>query len=462
MDDSSFLIFFISITAIMAIVPFFLKRIGIPSVISLLLVGMLIGGEGLHVDLIPRLAKLFAFLGPPGQDVAVTAANNADIFTTFLEKLGSLGLMFLMALAGMEADFKLIKSCRKSVTLLSILTFLIPAVGGFLLYYHYFPSPNHLAGQLLYASLFASHSVGIVFPVMRDLKLSKTRFGASVLISTVITDIASILLLAVSVQLFRQSNASAHSLLSNTLSILDHSAGFLGNSFMPVFLGIVLVYLFATIFFVSKISRWFVSRVEHSEDIMITLILFVILVAAIIGELFGINFIIGSFIAGLGLSRVVQEKDHLLFKRFESIGYGFLIPFLFITIGMETDFTVFGRQGSFMIVLLTVIVLIGTKISSGYIAMRLSGFGDRASVAAGLMTVPQLSATLTAAAIGKNLGILDDQFFNAIIILSIVTTLPIPSIVRKVIGTKSGSPKFGTKSVDDFAVPDVVQDSDLL
>lgn len=460
MEDSSFLILFLAITAIMAVVPFLLKRVGIPSVISLLLVGMLIGGKGLNIDLIPRIAEVFAFLGTPGQDIAVTAAKNTEMFTTFMEKLGALGLMFLMALAGMEADFKLIKSCRKSVALLSILTFIIPAIGGFWLYKSYFP--NALPGQLLYASLFASHSVGIVFPVMRDLKLSKTRFGASVLIATVITDIASILLLAVSVQLFRQNSNAAHMVLSNTLSLLDHSAGFLGNSFMPVFLGIVLVYLGLTVLFVNKAAHWIVSKIERSEDIMITMILLMILLAAIVGELLGINFIIGSFIAGLGLSRVVQEKDHLLFKRFESIGYGFLIPFLFITIGMQTDFTVFFQSGSFVIVLLTVLILVGTKVGAGFLAMRMSGFGNCAGFAAGLMTVPQLSATLTAAAIGKNLGILDTQFFNAIIILSIITTLPIPSIVRKVIGGKGGNPKFGVKYVDDFAVPDVVQDDELL
>ena len=46
------------------------------------------------------------------------------------------------------------------------------------------------------------------------------------------------------------------------------------------------------------------------------------------------------------------------------------------------------------------------------------------------MTVPQLSATLAAAAIGKELGMLDNNFFNAIIVLSIVTTLPVPNLVR--------------------------------
>jgi hypothetical protein len=49
------------------------------------------------------------------------------------------------------------------------------------------------------------------------------------------------------------------------------------------------------------------------------------------------------------------------------------------------------------------------------------------------MTVPQLSATLAAAAIGKDLGMLSDNFFNAIIVLSIITTLPIPNLVRFII-----------------------------
>ena len=65
--------------------------------------------------------------------------------------------------------------------------------------------------------------------------------------------------------------------------------------------------------------------------------------------------------------------------------------------------------------------------------MRLAGFGNPEGICAGLMTVPQLSATLAAAAIGKNLGMLDDNFFNAIIVLSIVTTLPVPNLVRLVI-----------------------------
>ncbi len=457
MNNASFLVLFLAITAIMAVIPFLFKRTGIPSVIALLVVGMLIGDTGIGVNLIPRLAEAVSFLGTPGVD---SAEQTAATFTGFVDMLGSLGLMFLMSLAGMEADFKLIKSCKRPVALLSTLTFLIPAIGGFLVYWAYLP--QDFPGQLLYASLFASHSVGIVFPVMRELKLSKTRFGASVLIATVVTDVLSIILLAIAVQMFRQTQGTMHNVINGSLSILESKPELFGAHFLVVFVAIIFVYLVVTVFLVHRLGKWIVNRINPGEDLMITLMLLIILVAALVGEVFGINFIVGSFIAGLGLSRVVRQRDMLLFKRFESIGYGFLIPYLFVSIGMKSDFRVFFETGSLGKVAITVVVLVGTKIASGYLAMRFAGFRDRAGVAAGLMTVPQLSATLTAAALGKGLGMLDPQFFNAIIILSVVTTLPVPSLVRAVVYGRLREGRRKSDEFADFDAPAVTTDIDLL
>ena len=447
MNDSAFLILFIAFTAMMSIVPFLLRRFKIPAVISLLVTGMLIGPTGLN--LVSVLSEPLSFLGTP-------AANTASHFNSLVNSLGALGLMLLMALAGMEADFKLINSARKPVILLSVLTFLIPAATGYWVYWHF--KPADLPGKLLYASLFASHSVGIVFPVIRELKLSKTRFGAAVLISTVITDVASIILLAVSVQLYRQWSSQAHMVIKGTLSIFDHmNTSLLGNSFTPVFLAIVLIYLAAAMFLVNKAGRWLRKIFNPSEDMLITILLLVILATVLIGELLGINLVVGAFIAGLGLSKVVKDKDMVLLKRFESIGYGFLIPFLFISIGMKTDFSAFLHGGNLSIILFTVTGLVVSKVVSGFAAMKLSGFGGAAALGAGLMTVPQLSATLAAAAIGKELGILDPQFFNTIIILAVVTTLPIPSLVRWVI--EKGNVSFENAETE---APLVVREEELL
>lgn len=447
MNDSAFLILFIAFTAMMSIIPFLLRRFKIPMVISLLVAGMIIGPTGLN--LVSTLSEPLKFLGTP-------PAETVSHFNSLVNSLGALGLMFLMALAGMEADFKLINSARKPVILLSIMTFFIPAAVGYWVYWYF--KPDDLPGKLLYASLFASHSVGIVFPVIRELKLSKTRFGAAVLISTVITDVASIILLAVSVQLHRQWSSQAHMVVKGTLSIFDRmDTSLLGNSFTPVFLLIVLLYLCIAIFTVNFIGKWLRKIFNPGEDMLITILLLVILVTVLVGELLGINLVVGAFIAGLGLSKVVQDQDMIVFRRFESIGYGFLIPFLFVSIGMKTDFSAFTQGSNLFIILFTVLGLIISKVLSGFIAMKCSGFSVPASVSAGLMTVPQLSATLAAAAIGKDLGILDTHFFNTIIILAVITTLPIPSLVRLVI-------EKGRVAFDDAEseTPRVVQDEKLL
>ena len=456
MNESAFLILFLAIVAGMGIVPFLLRRFQIPVVISLLLVGILIGPTGIGIDLVGMLCRALSFLGDPNFPDA--AAHTQRHFMSFIDSLGALGLMLLMALAGMEADFKLIRSTRKPVIALSVLTFLIPAAAGYFVYWHF--RPDDLPGKLLYASLFASHSVGIVFPVVRDLKLTRTRFGAAVLISTVITDIASIVLLAVSLQLYRQRAGVSHMVGSNTLSIFDHwGDALLSNTFIPVFLLIVLAYLALSLLCVSRVGAWLLKRFHPGEDMLIMILLLVILVTVLIGELFGINLVVGAFIAGLGLSKVVADRSRVLFKRFESIGYGFVIPFLFVSIGMKTDFSVFVSSGSesWRIVLFTVLGLVGSKMFSGWLAMRMSGFSQGHGLVAGLMTVPQLSATLAAAAIGREQGLLDETFFNAVIILSVVTTLPVPTLVRLTIS------RLGlTFHEAPYKIPAVVRDEELL
>jgi Kef-type K+ transport system membrane component KefB len=457
MSESAFLILFLAVIACMGIVPFLLRRLQIPAVISLLLVGILIGPTGVGVDLVGVLSRALSFLGDP--NAADTAAHTQRHFMSFIDSLGALGLMLLMALAGMEADFKLIRSTRKPVIALSVLTFLVPAAAGYFIYWCF--CPKDLPGKLLYASLFASHSVGIVFPVVRELKLTRTRFGAAVLISTVLTDIASIILLAVSLQLFRQQEGVSHMVGRNTLSIFDHvDSALLGNTFLPVFLLIVLVYMAVSLFCVNKAGSWLMRRFHPGEDMLIMIFMLLILVVALVGEVFGINLVVGAFIAGLGLAKVVSDKSRrVLFKRFESIGYGFVIPFLFVSIGMKTNFRVFytSDSQSWKIVLFTVLGLVSSKMLSGWLAMKISGFSNGHGLVAGLMTVPQLSATLAAAAIGKSQGVLNETFFNAIVILSVVTTLPIPTLVRFAISRLNLA--FHEAP---YKIPEVVKDEELL
>ena len=230
---------------------------------------------------------------------------------------------------------------------------------------------------------------------------------------------------------------------------------------MPLFLLVVILFIGIAIFTVNQIGRRMIKRMENNSDLLVTFLLLTILVTVLAGEFIGINLIVSAFIAGLALSPLLHKEgiQAAVFYKFEGIGYGLLIPFLFISIGMATDFSAFVSTNNLQIVLLTVIGLITSKLFSGWLSLRLTGFCNAEGLCAGFMTVPQLSATLAAAAIGKSLNMLDSNFFNAIIILSIVTTLPVPSIVRTII--RKNNLQFKQVSKDEaFQGPADTEDED--
>ncbi len=418
MTGLTFLILFLFIMVLIAIIPRLLIRLHIPSIIAIMLTGIIIGPN--FLDIIRRMNH-FLGRGYPTQQLYL-----------IVDVIGMLGLVFLMSLAGMESNLKLIRSEKSAVFWLSTLTFFIPALAGFWVF-HIF-RPADIIGQLFYASLFASHSVGIVFPVIKELKIVKTRFGVAVLSSTVITDICSLILLAVCVQLVRHNSPAK---LTDSISLFDHiDMSTLGLLFYPIFIGAILLYFVMSLWLVPIIGKWVFNRIHPEDNARITFFLTTVLLVVLLGELVGVSVIVGAFIAGMALSglSVFHADNKLLHKKIEATGYGFFIPFMFLSVGMKTDIWVlFNANENIYIILFTVIGLISSKIFSGWLAMRLSGFSNRKGLLAGLMTVPQLSATLAAAAVGLSLNIIPENFFNAIVILSILTTIPIPIIVKLII-----------------------------
>ncbi len=444
MTGFTYLILFLILIALAAVVPQVLRRWHVPHVISLLLVGMAIGPNAL--DLIGLLATHFARGYPVPQMLAT------------IDGIGMLGLIFLMALAGMEVDLGIVRREKTAVAWLSLLTFAIPAIAGYLVYAHF--RPDDLIGKLLYASLFASHSVGVVFPVIRELKIAQTRFGVAVLASTVITDVASLVLLAVCVQMKRhQVPEDVYS-----VSLFDHiPPEALGGAFLPVFLAVILVYILSSFWMVPRLGTMMLGRIKPGDETQITFFLLTVLIVVFVGELIGVSVVVGAFVAGMGLARVkaVQHDERALHRRLERIGYGLIIPFLFLSIGMQSDLRVlWSGNGNAAIVILTVIGLVASKMLSGWLAMRLSGFTHEKGICAGLMTVPQLSATLAAAAVGLELGILDAQFFNAIIVLSVLTTLPAPILVKLLILRRNIT--FDRTDIELEGMPKHAGEEDLL
>ncbi len=418
MDSMTYLLMFLILIALIAIVPQIAKRFHISSVVAIMLVGIAIGPHSLNL-----LYRLNHFMG---------RGFPTERLYSVVDVFGLLGLIFLMSLAGLEADLRLIRRERKAVIWLSVLTFIIPATAGFFVYWIF--EPDHLIGQLLFASLFASHAVAIVFPIIRELKVTHTRFGVAVLASTVATDIASLVLLAVCVMMHRHANPH---LVVGGISLFDRiEVPAIGGWIYVIFMVTIALYIVLSIWVMPIIARKVFARLGVNDDSRLTFFLLGILLVVFVGELLGVNVVVGAFVGGMAFVRVpeMHHNNGILHRKLEGLGYGLLVPFLFLSIGMKTNIPIlFEAWNNAAIVLAVLFGLVISKVGSGWLAMRLSGFDNRKGICAGLMTVPQLSATLAAATVALQLHMITEPFFNAIVCLSIATTIPVPTLVRLMI-----------------------------
>lgn len=416
MGDFLFLLMYLTLMALVVFVPRLLSRFHVPAVVAIMITGIIIGPNAF--DLLGILSHI------------IDGVYSGGELMTVIRALGLLGLVFLMALAGMEVDLRMLSLEKKAVTLLSILTFLIPSIAGYYVYSYF--RPDDMVGKWVYASLFASHSVGIVFPVIRELGVTRTRFGVSVLSATVITDILSLVMLAAAIQYKKFSSET--SLGPKSFSIFDNIdfTGF-NNWFTPIYLAIIFLFIAICIWLIPLLWKTISEQISDGDDTQVTFFLLAVLIVVVCGEFLGINLIVGAFIAGLAVvrSKGFANRGRILQHKLEGIGFGLMIPFLFLMIGMDCKPGVLVQTwDNVLIAIFTVVGLIGSKVLSGWLAMRLSGFSHLKGLCAGLMTVPQLSATLAAAAVALQLKILDENFFNAIVVLSMVTTIPVPTMVR--------------------------------
>ncbi|MGN1360032.1 MAG: cation:proton antiporter [Kiritimatiellia bacterium] len=446
MEQLTYLVTFLSLIALVAIVPHLVRRFHVPSVVAIMAVGIAIGPNAFDF-----LGHLNGWLGH--------AVETSALYRV-IDAIGFLGLVFLMALAGMEVDLKMLRDEKKAVALLSVLTFLLPALAGFAVYWLF--ERGDTIGAAVYASLFASHSIGIVFPVIRELGVIRTRFGVSVLASTVITDIASLILLAVCVQ-YKRMALPPEAAQRGGFSLLDKfDLACLGDAFGPAFLALIILYIAAIMYLLPKLWKWISAALPNGSDIHVTWFLLVVLGVILLGEMLGINLIVGAFVAGMAITRSegFANAGRELVRKLEGLGFGLVIPFLFLSIGFQADVKIlFSTWGNIAIALATVAGLVGSKVFSGWAAMKLAGFDDKKGLCAGLMTVPQLSATLAAAAVALQLQMITEAFFNAIVFLSLATTLPVPTLVRILI--VKGNIQFHRLKAQPAAEPEGNNYSDI-
>ncbi|XRO76699.1 cation:proton antiporter [Methanocaldococcus sp. 10A] len=376
--DNYYYIFFI-VLSIIFIVPTLLKRFNIPAITSIMIAGMIIGPYGLNILQLDETLKVLA----------------------------DLGAIMLMFLAGLEVDNETLRGEFKNSVILCLFSLLIPGFGGYLIGQYL---GIGLTGSLLYAVIFASHSVAIVYGVLNELNMVRTRLGTIILSATIMVDLFTLLLLSVVIKLG------------------------VGDSNIGIFLLEAFLYIIILILAIPYISKYILGIFEKLHAQRIHYVLFIIFIAIIIGEVLGIHPIVGAFICGVAVSEALtkEEHDELLNKNLNAIGYGFFIPIFFLVLGMETNLKVVFNLNNLELLLITLISAVSLKFISGLFALKLLKFDKLRSIFGSLLTIPKISASLVAASIGKELGLIDNGIFVTIVTLSIITSTITPIVVKHI------------------------------
>jgi Kef-type K+ transport system membrane component KefB len=323
-----------------------------------------------------------------------------------VESLGSLGLLFLMFIAGLEIDLDEFQRNRKPALSFGALTFSIPFVLGLLLALAFDYSFSTAA---LYGSLWASHTL-VSYPIVQERRLTRHRAVGMAAGGTVITDTFALFVLAVVV-------GSVGS---------DSRPGII---LVELLLGLV-VLVFYCAFLLPRIGRWSLAHLGSGRVPSFLFLLAALTSAALVADRMGLEGIVGAFFAGLALNRLVTSSHVEAKESFEFVGAALLVPFFLLSTGMLLDPTQFTNLRVLALAAASLgIVLLGKALAS-YLSGRLNGFGMTEVRLVFGLTVAQAAATLAAVTIGTEVGIFKEDLLSASLVVVLVTVL-VSSVVTR-------------------------------
>ncbi len=369
---------FLIILLVILGIPIISDKLKLPHLLGMILAGIVIGPHGLNL-----------------------LARDSSIILS-----GTAGLLYIMFLAGLEIDMNDFKTNALKSTLLGLYGFLIPMLFGTLtgIYILGF-SPMT---SVLLASMFASHTL-ITYPIVSKLGIAKNLAVNISVGSTLITNVLSLLVLAVVVGM-------------NTGELNQYFWIIMAASFVAFTL--VITYLF------PLIGRWFFKRYSDNVSQYIFVLVMVFL-GAVLSQLAGIEAIIGAFMAGLALNRLIPLTSPLM-NRIDFVGNAIFIPFFLIGVGMLIDYRAFSNLETVFVAVTMSVVATVSKFIAAWISQKNFRFTAQERLLIFGLTNAQAAATLAAVLVGYNIvlgetangepiRLLNDSILNGTIIMILVT-----------------------------------------
>ena len=272
------------IAALTPILAGLLSRLRVPQVVILIVGGILVGPQ------------VFGWAEPAG-----------------IELISNVGLGFLFLLAGYELELGLFRerAGRLALTAWLVTAVIAIAVTGAL------AAAGFVRAFVPIAIGLTTTALGTLLPILRDNQMLEGRFGAFIMAAGAVGEFLPIVAVAI---------------------FLSAQGAFLGLLSLVLIGGVALLFTFIPRLARHEKIQGILSEGEHETSqtsLRWTIVLLFALL--VIAADFGLDVVLGAFLAGVVLRRWAPGDVHSLEAKLDAVGYGFFIPVFFVASGMSLD-----------------------------------------------------------------------------------------------------------------------------
>ncbi len=371
---------------ILIVGPLVAARLRIPTLIGLIAGGILVGPFGL----------------------------NWIRYNSLLSDFGDLGILFLMFLAGISFNLRAFFANRANSITYGLLGFGIPF--GLSIAVVLGLSEAGILGAMLVGAMWASNTL-VAYPEVVSAGLQDNRAVTASVSAGVVADLLSLTVLAIA------TSTAVIEADSDPTTRAVNAAGEL-----PIWIGIALL-AFATLWLLPRIASWFFVKIGHSRVQRFLFAIAAMTGAAVLADVGGLEGLIGAFLAGLGLNKLVPAESELM-GRLDFVGGTLFVPAFLVSIGLSIDPKVlFDGETLLLALLFTVLVVVGKGVAAAITGAIFRVTGAEIGLMASL-SMGQAASTLAIAQVGFTLGFFGQVTVNASV-LTIVACAFITSIGTK-------------------------------
>lgn len=362
------------------------RKVGIPEVVGEILAGLVVGG---------------AVLG---------LVKESD----FMSQMAEIGVIMLMFEAGLGTNLQELKQSGIKATLIACAGVLAPMVLGTLLFMAFYgfgaPGSERFMKGVFMGTIISATSVSITVAALKELgRLSET-VGTTIVSAAIIDDVLGIIVLTMVIGMGGSDGGGA--IGSVLLKVAIFFAGAIGTGFL-----------------VYKGMSWLDQKYSHQRRIPIISLCYCFLLAYLAETYFAIADITGAYVAGVILCNLA-DRDYIE-RRIDISSYMIFAPLFFAGIGLKTSFGAMDVRMVLFSICFVIVALVAKVIGCGGCA-RLLRFDGKDSLKIGIGMMTRGEVALITAQKGLSVGLLTADFFTAVILLILVSSIVTPVLLKRV------------------------------